>query len=300
LRRHRVDVLHTHVHVAAAVLGRTAACAARVAVVSHLHIENQFRSSRLARAPLVALDNATARLCARILVVCEATRLSFERQGFPPGLMETVYNGVDADAIAATPGAGLREELALGPDTLLLGHVGRLAPVKGQRELIQALARLSSQNALVHAVLIGEDLETGGAFRLELERLVASLGLADSVHFAGFRPDAVAALREVDALVLPSWIEGLPLTVLEAMAHGRPVVATAVGGTPEAVVDGETGLLVPSRDVDALAAVLDRLLSDATLRRRLGDAGRRRVRERFDATAMERRVLEVYGEVARA
>jgi glycosyltransferase involved in cell wall biosynthesis len=73
-----------------------------------------------------------------------------------------------------------------------------------------------------------------------------------------------------------------------------------VGGTPEAVVDGETGLLVPSRDVDALAAVLDRLLSDATLRRRLGDAGRRRVRERFDATAMERRVLEVYGEVARA
>jgi glycosyltransferase involved in cell wall biosynthesis len=300
LRRDRVDVLHTHVHVAAAVLGRTVARAAGAAVVSHLHIENHFRPSRLARAPLVALDNGTARLCARILVVCDATRLSFERQGFPSDLMETVYNGVDAEALAAAPEAGLLEALGLSPDALVLGHVGRLAPVKGQRELIQALGRLRRQHPRLHAVLIGEDLETGGAFRLELEQLAASLGLEDLVHFAGFRPDAAAALREVDALVLPSWIEGLPLTVLEAMAHGRPVVATAVGGTPEAVVDGETGLLVPPRDVDALTSALDRLLSDALLRGRLGEAGRARVRERFEAAAMERRVLEVYGEVAGA
>jgi glycosyltransferase involved in cell wall biosynthesis len=300
LRRHRVDVLHTHVHVAAAVLGRTAARAAGAAVVSHLHIENHFRSSRVARAPLVALDNATARLCARILVVCDATRLSFERQGFPPALMETIYNGVDADALASSPEVGLHEEFALPPDALVLGHVGRLAPVKGQRELIEALARLRPRHPRLHAVLMGEDLEAGGAFRLELERLVASLGLGDAVHLAGFRPDAAAALREVDALVLPSWIEGLPLTVLEAMAQARPVVATAVGGTAEAVIDGETGLLVPPRDVDALTAALDRLLSDTVLRRRLGEAGRARVRKQFAATAMERRVLEVYDEVAGA
>ncbi len=95
-------------------------------------------------------------------------------------------------------------------------------------------------------------------------------------------------------LVLPSWIEGLPLVVLEAMAAGVPVVATSVGGTPEAVVDGETGLLVPPRDVDALAGAIDALLSDPERAQRLGAAGRRRARERFDADAAAQRVVGLY------
>jgi glycosyltransferase involved in cell wall biosynthesis len=299
LHREHVDVLHTHVHVAANILGRAAGRAAGTAVVSHLHIENHFRRQRLARQPLVALDNATARLCARILAVSDATRLSFERQGFPAARMETVYTGVDATALAASPAAGLRRELGLGPEAVVIGQVGRLAPVKGQRELLEAIARLLPRHPSLHAVVIGEDLETGGAFRLELEELAASLGIAGAVRFAGFRADAAATLPEVDVLVLPSWIEGLPLVVLEAMAQARPVVATAVGGTPEAVVDGETGLLVPPHDVDALTAALERVVTDETLRRRLGEAGRARVRERFDAGATERRVLEVYDEIAR-
>ena len=98
-------------------------------------------------------------------------------------------------------------------------------------------------------------------------------------------------------LALPSWTEGLPLVVLEAMAHGKPVVATPVGGTPELVTDGETGLLVPPRDPQALAAALQRLLEDAELSRRLGEAGRRRVEERFSLDAMNRRVLQIYDEV---
>jgi glycosyltransferase involved in cell wall biosynthesis len=290
LRRLDIDVLHTHVHVAANVLGRLAARRAGAAVVSHLHIENHFRPSRLARGPLVALDNATARLCARLVAVSDATRLAFERQGFPARLLETVHNGVDAAALRSAPRVGLRAELGIPDDASVLAHVGRLAPVKGQRELTEALRRFPG----VHAVFLGRDLERGGAYADELRGLAEGL----DIHFAGFRADAAAALREVDALVLPSWIEGLPLVVLEAMAHAKPVVATAVGGTPEAVVDGETGLLVPPRDVPALGAALARLLDDAELRRRLGGAGRQRVETRFQATAMTGRILEIYDQLA--
>ncbi len=292
LRRLGVDVLHTHVHVAANVLGRLGARAARTAVVSHLHIENHFRPSRLARAPLVGLDNATARLCARLIAVSDATRHAFQRQGFPAGLLETVHNGIDAAAVRAAPPAGLRAELGIPDGAILLAHVGRLAPVKGQRELIEALRSLGRKD--VHAVFLGRDLERGGAYADELERLATGL----DVHFAGFRADAASAVREADALVLPSWIEGLPLVVLEAMAHAKPVVATAVGGTPEAVIDGETGLLVPPRDVPALEAALARVLDDEGLRRRLGEAGRERVDSQFTETAMTGRILEIYDEIA--
>jgi glycosyltransferase involved in cell wall biosynthesis len=289
LRRLEIDVLHTHVHVAANVLGRLAARAGGTAVVSHLHIENHFRPSRVARAPLVLLDNATARLCARIVAVSDSTRLAFERQGFPARLMETVHNGVDVAALRAAPRAGLRSELGIPDDAILLAHVGRLAPVKGQRELIEALRSLPE----VHAVFLGRDLERGGAYAVELERLAKGL----NVHFPGFRGDAASALREADALVLPSWIEGLPLVVLEAMAHAKPVVATAVGGTPEAVVHEETGLLVPPRDVPALRAALTRLVDDPELRQRLGESGRDRVDTHFQASAMTGRILEIYDEL---
>jgi glycosyltransferase involved in cell wall biosynthesis len=291
LRRLEVDVLHTHVHVAANVLGRLAARAGRARVISHLHIENHFRPSRIARAPLVGLDNGTARLCARLVAVSDATRRAFERQGFPARLLETVHNGIDPAALRASAPAGMRAELGIPADAVVLAHVGRLAPVKGQRELIEALR--SFGRGEVHAVFFGRDLERGGEYASELQRLASRL----DAHFAGFRPDASSALREVDALVLPSWIEGLPLVVLEAMAHGKPVVATAVGGTPEAVVDGETGLLVPPHDIPALEAALGRVVTDAELRRRLGDAGRERVETHFQASAMNRRILEIYDEI---
>jgi len=291
LRRERVDVLHTHTHLAAAVLGRVAARAAGAAVVSHLHIENHFRPHALPRALSRTLDNSTARLCARLVAVSDATRRSFEDQGFPPELLETVHNGIAVDGSA--PPTSLRRDLGIPDDAFLVAHVGRLAPVKGQRELIEALARVPA----VHTVLVGEDLETGGAFRRELEGEAERLRVADRVVFAGYRPGAAAELAEADALVLPSRIEGLPIVVLEAMARSKPVVATAVGGTAELVADGETGIIV--EDVDDLATALRRLSDDPDEARRMGEAGRRRVEEEFSEEAMTRRVLELYDDAVR-
>jgi glycosyltransferase involved in cell wall biosynthesis len=280
LRRRRADVLHTHTLAAANVLSRLAGAAAHVPVVSHLHIENHFRPAT--RRLLAGLDNATARLAARLVAVSEDTRRAYERQGYPRGRIEVVYNGVDVPA-----NGGFRRN-----EPARIGEIARLCDVKGQRELLQAVARLPH----ARLVLAGRDLEQGGAFQDALERESERLGIRDRVEF-GFHEDVPALLESLDVVVLPSWTEGLPVVLLEAMAHARPVVATPVGGTPELVVDGETGLLVPPRDPEALADALRRLLGDPDLARRLGEAGRERVAERFTAARQTRRILELYDEL---
>lgn len=285
LRDERTELLHTHTHLAGNVLGRVAGRLAGVPVVAHMHVENALRDDRLGRTLQIGLDDATARLCARILVVSEATRRTLERQGYPRKRMTVVPNGVDLRRAEAV-------RLARPPTIV---HVGRLAPVKGQRELIRAVAPLEG----VTAVLVGVDLEAGGAYRSELEREATRLGVRDRVVFAGARDDVPSLLAGADVVALPSYAEGLPLVVLEAMAQARPVVATAVGGTVEAVVGGETGLLVPPGDVAALSAALASLLTDPGLARRLGNAGRAHAERHFSADAMTARVLAVYEEVAR-
>jgi glycosyltransferase involved in cell wall biosynthesis len=280
-----VDLLHTHGAFALNALGRVAGRLARVPVISHLHIENHFRSGFMGRAQRAA-DNATAQFCARIVAVSEDTRRALVAQGYPAERMVVIHNGV---AVPANSGARHR-----GSEPRV-GEIARLCDVKGQRELIAALRELPG----VRAVLVGEDLEAGGAFRALLEREARKAGVGDRVELTGYSPDVGAVLDELDVVVLPSWIEGMPLVLLEAMAHRRPVVATPVGGTPEVVLDGETGLLVPPRDPGALAGAIRRLVDDPALAERMGEAGYRRVRERFSVEAMTRGVLELYDEVAR-
>jgi glycosyltransferase involved in cell wall biosynthesis len=296
LRRERVDVLHTHTALAANVLSRVAGRLAGAKVISHMHIENHFRRLRLVRAVHRLLDNRTARLCARILAVSDQTRRSLEAQGVPGERLETVYNGIDAVEVAERPRVDLRGELGLSQDATLVGTVGRLCAVKGQRELIQGCALLGDRLPELHVVLIGDDLEAGGAYRRSLETEAEALGVAPRVHLLGYRPDATALLAELDVFTLPSWIEGFPLVVLEAMALSRPVIATAVGGTPE-LVTGETGLLVPPRDPRRLADAIAELLAERGRAERMGAAGLERVRTSFSAERMTDRVLTVYDEV---
>jgi glycosyltransferase involved in cell wall biosynthesis len=288
LRAERVDILHTHTHFSLNVLGRLAGRLAGTRVVAHMHIANVFRSGR-GRAPQIALDSATARLCAAIVAVSEATARSLLAQGYPAGRVRVVHNGV------AEPSAAPRRPAGLPADAQLVLLVGRLAPVKGQAELIDALALLRSTTAYV--LLAGKDIERDGRYRADLERRAHEAGVGDRVRFLGYREDVASLVAAADLVVLPSHDEGLPLVVLEAMAAGRPVVATAVGGTPELVVDGETGVLVPAGDVGGLAAALDALLADPTRAEALGAAARRRYEERFTLTAMTSSLLAVYAEV---
>jgi glycosyltransferase involved in cell wall biosynthesis len=284
LRAGSVDVLHTHAMIEVNAVARAAGRLARVPVLSHMHIENFLPSSRLRRTFVRLLDDATARLCACIVAVSDDTRRALERQGYPRGRIVVVHNGVELpDDAPDDPGEGIVE-------------VARLAPVKGQRELIEALAHLDEG---VRLTLVGRDVESGGAYERELRALAADLGVADRVEFAGYRDDALDVMARAAVVALPSWTEGLPMTLLEALARRRAVVATPVGGTPEVVADGETGILVPPRDPAALAKALDALLRDPDRRRQLGDAGRARVAREFALGRTASRVLELYAGLKR-
>ena len=203
----------------------------------------------------------------------------------PSEKVEVIHNSIPAAAFDRPPNTSLKTMLNRGTDWPIVLSVARLDAQKGHTYLLAAICNVP--NALF--VLVGD-----GSERASLEAQAARLGIGDRVIFLGYRDDVAELLANCDLLVLPSLYEGLPLSVLEAMAAGKPVVATSVGGTPEAVLDGETGFLVPSRDPTALVRAIQRLLTDACLRRKMGMAGRRRVQRNFSPTQMVAGVTQMY------
>jgi glycosyltransferase involved in cell wall biosynthesis len=171
----------------------------------------------------------------------------------------------------------------------VVGMVANLHPVKDQPTLLHATAHLASQWRDLHVVLVGD-----GPTRHSLEVLSRNLGLADRVHFAGLQPNRPNLHRIFHLSVHCSVSEGASNSVLEAMAAGRAVIASAVGGTPDLVLDGDTGLLIPPGDHVALAAAIGRLLRNDTLRARLGSAGRRRVQSLHSAREVIGGLMELY------
>ena len=164
-----------------------------------------------------------------------------------------VPNGIDTAAFAAAEAdrPAVRAALGIAPDAPVIGTVGRLAEVKQQGVLIRAFARIIPAFPTARLVLVGD-----GPLRAELEGLARSLGLGGAVLFAGYQPNPERYLAAMDVFVLPSRAEAMPLVIPEAWAAGRPVVASRVGGIPELIEDGKTGLLVEPGDVDGLAARL--------------------------------------------
>ena len=187
------------------------------------------------------------------------------------------------------------------PRAAIVAVVSRLHELKGLDDFLEAAAALAARHPEVRYLIVGDRLAVKDgtvvkedAYRASLEGLARRLGIADRVVFTGFRLDIPQILQEVAVSVLPSLSEGLSNFLLESMAAGVPVVATRVGGSPEAVGDGETGLLVPTRNAAALARAIDALLTDRDLARRMGQAGRRRMEERFSLEAMARATERLY------
>jgi sugar transferase (PEP-CTERM/EpsH1 system associated) len=213
--------------------------------------------------------------------------------GIPRRKIEVLMNGVDVECFCPGP-VDRRAVLPAIPDTaVIVGTVGRLDRVKGHGVLVDAVARLKTDPGHpVHLVIVGD-----GPERFALEQRIHAAGLAEIVHLVGVRHDVAPLLRTFDIFCLPSLAEGISNTVLEAMATGLPVVATAVGGNPELVADGETGRLVAAGDPDPLAAGLRLLIEDDGLRRQWGLAARRQACGSFSLEAMVRRYEACYTEV---
>jgi glycosyltransferase involved in cell wall biosynthesis len=197
--------------------------------------------------------------------------------GFPESRLRVIPNGI----------AVRRREPPPRLDPVVIGTAALLERRKGLDVLLEASARMSAPHRLV---IYGD-----GPLRDELEALARRLGVP--AEFPGFVPDFAERIEELDIFVLPSRGENLPIAILEAMAAALPVVATRVGGVPEVVVDGETGIVVEPDDVSSLADALDRVAADDALRERLGRAGSTRIAEHFDARSTARQMVELYREL---
>jgi glycosyltransferase involved in cell wall biosynthesis len=237
------------------------------------------------------LDRRHLRLMDRVVCVSEGQAEKVRNWcGVPVERMSVIRNSARLGAFEkADPAA--RERLRgffAGEVSHVVLAAGRFSPEKGFGVLVDAAASICLANPRAGVVLFGE-----GPLRGELERRVSQLDLAGRVVLPGFRTDLDSLIGGADVVVLPSYTEGLPNVALEASAAGAPVVATAVGGNPEVVAEGETGYLVPSGDPARLAARVNDLLRDPAARARLGAAGRRRMRELFTFDAQAKAYLQL-------
>lgn len=213
-------------------------------------------------------------------------------QGFDPERVVTVHEGVDLERIRAVPALDIHAELHLPHGAPVIANIAALAPHKGQRYLVEAMHLVVQKEPDARLVIFGE-----GELRSSLERQIRDATLGRHVVLAGFRRDVIGLLKTADIFVMSSVMEGLGTSLLDAMACAKPIVATNVGGIPEAVQNGVTGILVPERKPRALADALIALLRDAPRRAAFGAAGLEHVRRAFSADRMVDATLDVYARV---
>lgn len=286
------DLVHTH-GVRANLLGRLAARGKGLPVVSTVHsllaLDYPHPVSRLVNG---LCERFTRGLTDHFIAVSEYLAAALVNDGVPQEKVSVVYNGIDSADGEQDAGTSLRNRYGLPKEVPLIAAVGRLHRVKGHHYFIAAAARVARKHPEARFLVIGS-----GPERPRLERMVRRLGLSDRVLFTGFVKDVRKLYGEFALLVVASLSEGLPLTVLEAFLSGTPVVATCVGGLPEVIRDGDTGILVPPKDPERLAAAICWVLEQPVAARAMAAQGREVVLRKFSAPRMAQETLAVYRRV---
>lgn len=285
LRDTQPHIVHTFL-LTASLYGRLAAILEGVPIVIGTEVNIYARKRRHHALAERLLMKGTS----RVLASAGSVRDFYIRQVHAdPAKVDVIYNAVDfAQARPARSKADMRRECGVPADAFAAGIVARLTEQKGHRFLFDAMAATPAL-ARMHLIVVG-----GGDLHAALEQQVEALGLSDRVHFLGPRRDLGDLLGAIDAFVMPSLWEGLPLSLVLAMGAGLPVVATAVAGIPEVVDDGRTGLLVPPGDRAALGSALAALVDDEVARARLGDAARASVLPRFNVDGYVQSIVALY------
>lgn len=291
VRRLGIGILHAH-EVKSDVIACLTSSICSVPIVTTLHgwIGNSARQ-RL----LIALDQRIARRFDRVIVVSSPLRAAAVAAGVSEDRLRLLHNAIAIEKYArgVRPSGLLAARVGpLHPPVVV--SIGRLSVEKGHVDLVDAVAQLASSGCPCSAVIVGE-----GPERPALERRISELGLEHRVHLPGYIEDARRVLSDADLLVLPSHSEGLPNAALEALAMAVPVLATRVGGTPEVIVDGETGCLVPPGDPRALAAGIRSFVESPARWQEMAVRGRVTVASKFSLENRTRQLERLYEEVAR-
>ena len=291
-REHRVQIVHAHQYTPffQSLLARLAYRRPPIVFTEH---GRHYPDSRSAKR--VAVNRALLRSDDRLIGVGESVRRALvDNEGLPESRTETIYNGVPLEKFLAVKGdAGLRlvvrAELGIAAHEFAIIQVARLNALKDHATAIRTLKRLRDDDVPAKLILVGD-----GEERSKLEQFVAEQKLTDAVVFLGARSDIPPLLTAADAFLLSSISEGIPLTLIEAMGAGIPIVSTDVGGIPEIIEHGVAGLLAPARDDEALAAHLQSLCQNSAQRKQLAENGCRRAVEQFSLEQMHRQYVDVY------
>lgn len=291
LLRIHPDILHLH-NPTALFYGALAGKLARVPCIVYTEHGRDLASSKRNKY----LHRMLWRLVNRIVVVSESSRALLQVEGIPDSRILTIHNGINAARfLIGEDRWGMRDRLGFDREQPLLGIVARLDAIKNHASLLRAMPCVIQAHPDASLLIIGD-----GPLRADLERQAAELGLGGHVRFLGMRDDVPELLVALDVVVLCSLSEGLSLTLLEESAAGSSVVATAVGGNPEIIEDGITGLLVPMGNDAALADAINRLLDDPERAHAFGQAARLQFMREFTLARMVSRYVEVYEDCAPA
>ena len=297
IHRHAPDIVYANSYYSC-ILGILAARLLRRPVIWHVH---DIRSPDVFSRTVIPL---LGRFCARMVAISEAVRANLLSYGVPAHKVRLVHNGVDISAyehVGATTGEWVRQDLGIGKRQPVVGTIGQPVPRKRLEDLVRAAAVVRERFPDVVFVVVGQPISVGGVrYEQKVKELLNDMGLRGHFLFTGFRSDIPEVLAAFDLFVLASEEEPFGLMVIEAMAAGKPVVATGVGGIREIVEDGVSGVLVPPRKPEALAEAIVALLEDGEKAEAMGSEGRRAVRERFSVSAQVKRLeallLEVLGD----
>lgn len=298
IKKGKFQIVHTHVR-KAGIIGRWAAKLAGVPIIIHTTHGNFFHGyfNRLITKFFVIIERITALITDRIITLTKIEQSQYMERGIGKlSQYKSIPSGIDLKRFDYNNIYPLRNEvrrsLGLCDDDFIIGNIGRIAPIKGHEYLIRSATEVISKIPNAKFMIVGD-----GPIRSKMEELASQLKISDKVIFTGIRMDIPECLSVMDLFVLPSLNEGMGRALVEAMAMRVPVIASNIGGIPEVIVDGETGLLVPSKNSEVLAKAIIRLSKDKKLAEKLSQAGYEKAHLDFGIETMVNNISSVYQEM---
>ena len=277
-------------------LGALASYFAKVPVVlATVHMVNVLRRESISvflKIVLKIADFIWASMVNSIITISHYNKRALISEGINSNKIEVIYNGIDqVCSIAKTPN-NIRQELNIDPNILIVGSVARLSKQKGLSYLIDAVAKLKSDTQKMIFLVIGD-----GPDKDEFVKYAKLKGVDDMICFLGFKDNARSYLKAFDLFILPSIYEGLPIAIIEAMMESKPIIATSAGAVNEMLVNGETGLIIPSKNPDAIVKSVKELIADPHRRHVMGEKARQTAKEKFNIGIMAKKTFGLYEEL---